>query len=81
MSEDDVELDSPPFTPAALIEFKARGFERWNRWRRAILDALPVNEEHERLMDALIAKRTASLKTRPLRRRAEDPGRPTGTKI
>ena len=30
--EAELELDSPTFTPPALAEFEARGFERRNRW-------------------------------------------------
>lgn len=29
---EDAELESPPFTPEAAIEFAARGFVRKNRW-------------------------------------------------
>ena len=35
--------------------------------------ALPVNAEDERVVDALVAKRTAGLGTRPLRRREGEP--------
>jgi hypothetical protein len=30
--DEDVELESPPFTPTELTEFAARGFQRRNRW-------------------------------------------------
>jgi hypothetical protein len=35
--------------------------------------ALPIDKDDERVVDALVAKRTASLRTRPLRRREGDP--------
>lgn len=35
--------------------------------------ALPIDEEDERIVDALVAKRTAGLVTRPLRRRDGEP--------
>jgi len=38
-----------------------------------IASALPVDQEDERIVDALVAKRTASLATRPLRRRDGEP--------
>jgi hypothetical protein len=38
-----------------------------------IAAALPVDPEDERIVDALVAKRTASLGTRPLRRREGEP--------
>lgn len=31
-TDDDIVLDSPNFTPKELEEFRARGFERRNRW-------------------------------------------------
>jgi hypothetical protein len=37
-----------------------------------VAGALPINEEDERMVDALVAKRIAGLKTRPLRRREGD---------
>jgi hypothetical protein len=31
---EDTVVDSPPFKPAGMAEFEARGFERRNRWAR-----------------------------------------------
>jgi hypothetical protein len=31
-ADEDVELDSPPFTPQGLRDFAGRGFVRKNRW-------------------------------------------------
>ena len=31
-ADEDVQLDSPPFTPPELKDFAARGFVRRNRW-------------------------------------------------
>lgn len=43
------------------------------RYVQQIAAALPVDAEDERIVDALVAKRTASLATRPLRRREGEP--------
>ena len=40
---------------------------------REVAAVLPVDAEDERIVDALLAKRTASLATRPLRRREGEP--------
>jgi hypothetical protein len=40
---------------------------------KEVASALPVDQEDERIVDALVAKRTASLATRPLRRRDGEP--------
>ena len=43
------------------------------RYVKQIAAALPIDPEDERIVDALVAKRTASLGTRPLRRRDGEP--------
>jgi len=40
---------------------------------QAIASALPIDEEDERIVDALVAKRTANHPVRPIRRREGDP--------
>lgn len=40
---------------------------------KEVAAALPVDQEDERIVDALVAKRTATLATRPLRRRDGEP--------
>lgn len=40
---------------------------------KEVAAALPVDGEDERIVDALVAKRTANLGTRPLRRRDGEP--------
>jgi len=43
------------------------------RYIQQVAAALPIDENDERVVDALVAKRTARLATRPLRRRERDP--------
>ena len=40
---------------------------------QAVASALPIDEEDERIVDALVAKRTANHPVRPIRRREGDP--------
>jgi hypothetical protein len=43
------------------------------RYVRAIASALPIDKDDERIIDELMAKRTAGRTTRPLRRREGEP--------
>jgi hypothetical protein len=43
------------------------------RYVKQVAAALPTDAEDERIVDALVAKRTASLATHPLRRREGEP--------
>ncbi len=65
---DDVELDSPPFTPEGLDRFKARGFKRVNRMLGRVL---PTDSEDERVVDELVARRTNGMKVRRIGERDE----------
>ncbi len=42
------------------------------RYIQRVAEALPLNAEDEHIVDALVAGRTANLRTRPLRRRESD---------
>ncbi len=43
------------------------------RYVQHVAGALPISQDDERIVDALIAKRTAGLGTKPLRRREGEP--------
>jgi hypothetical protein len=51
----------------------ARTAEGALRYVRNVAAALPLRADAERVVDALVARRTASLVARPLRRREGDP--------
>jgi hypothetical protein len=50
-----------------------RTVEGSHQYIQHVAAALPISEEDERIVDALVAKRTSNLATRPLRRRDGDP--------